>query len=390
MIPKEARKGCVLGTTFDPVNIPDEILQDGENLLGGDYIRTAQTIHVEDEIARYAGPVLIIHGDEDESVPYEYGVRAAGLYRNAKLVTIKGDDHCFDYHLDLVTGAIKEFCSRDISADALQKAPASAGSGRDLSKASPSEVRQLIRQGIVSRQTSGMCNGYAQANLVILPEKEAADFLLFATKNPKACPLLEVTEKGSRLITDIADNADVATDLPGYRIYKRGELVTECTDISEYWRDDLVSFLIGCSFSFESEMMSADIPVRHIEEGRNVPMYNTNIACRSAGIFHGNMVVSMRPIPYDLIPKAVLVTGAMPRVHGAPVHIGSPEKIGINNINCPDYGEAVTIKDNEIPVFWACGVTPQAVVMASKPDFCITHAPGHMFISDIKNINLKY
>ena len=232
--------------------------------------------------------------------------------------------------------------------------------------------------------------GFAQANLVILPKKEANDFLLFANKNPKSCPVLEVTEAGSRAITQIADNADVATDIPKYRVYEKGELTGEYTDVSSLWRDDLVSFLIGCSFSFESEMINADIPVRHIEEGRNVPMYNTNIAGKSAGVFHGNMVVSMRPIPHELIPKAVQVTGAMPRVHGAPVQIGAPEAIGIKSIDKPDYGDAVTINDGEVPVFWPCGVTPQAVVMASKPEFCITHSPGHMFISDIKNINLKY
>ncbi len=260
----------------------------------------------------------------------------------------------------------------------------------DYEKMSPADVRKLIREGKITTPTSGMCAGFAQANLVVLPEKEAHDFLLFATKNPRSCPLLEVTEKGSRMITDIADGADVATDIPKYRIYKKGELEGEYTDVSEFWRDDLVSFLIGCSFSFESEMISADIPVRHIEEGRNVPMYNTNIPCKSAGMFHGNMVVSMRPIPHALVPKSVMVTGAMPRVHGAPVQIGYPEAIGIKDINRPDYGDAVTINDGEVPVFWACGVTPQAVVMASKPDFCITHAPGHMFISDVKNINLKY
>ena len=261
---------------------------------------------------------------------------------------------------------------------------------KNYTETKPSELRELIRKGEITGPTSGMCNGYAQANLVVLPKDLAFDFLLFATKNPKACPLLEVTEAGSRTLTDIAGGADIATDIPKYRIYEHGELTGEYTDVSEYWRDDLVSFLIGCSFSFEWELLAADIPVRHIEEGRNVPMYKTNIACRSAGVFHGNMVVSMRPIPHDLIPKAVLVTGDMPRVHGAPVHIGSPEAIGIGSIDHPDFGDAVTIKPGEEPVFWPCGVTPQAVVMASKPDFCITHSPGHMFVTDIKNVNLKY
>ncbi|MCR5700563.1 MAG: putative hydro-lyase [Lachnospiraceae bacterium] len=254
----------------------------------------------------------------------------------------------------------------------------------------PREVRQLIRMGSITGQTSGMCSGYAQANLVVLPKKDAFDFLLFATKNPKSCPLLEVTDAGSKYLTDIAPGADITKDIPKYRIYEKGELVGEFTDVSDYWRTDLVSFLIGCSFSFESEMLNAEIPVRQIEMNCNVPMYKTNIKCKSAGIFHGNMVVSMRPIPHELIPKAVLVTGAMPKVHGAPVHIGFPEAIGIEDLAHPDFGDPVIINEGEVPVFWPCGVTPQSVVMASKPDFCITHSPGHMFISDVKNVNLKY
>ncbi|MBQ1469332.1 MAG: DUF1445 domain-containing protein, partial [Schwartzia sp.] len=150
------------------------------------------------------------------------------------------------------------------------------------------------------------------------------------------------------------------------------------------------SFLIGCSFSFESDLLAADVPVRQIEEGCNVPMYRTSIPCVPAGIFKGNMVVSMRPIPHELVPKAVLITGQMPRVHGAPVHIGTPEAIGINDLQHPDYGDMVTIKDGEVPVFWPCGVTPQNVIMESKPEFVITHAPGHMLITDVKNVNLKY
>ena len=261
---------------------------------------------------------------------------------------------------------------------------------KDYSEMSPKELRLLIRKGEITAPTSGMCNGYAQANLVVLPKDLAFDFLLFAVKNPKACPLLEVTQPGDRMLSELAADADIATDIPKYRIYENGELSGEYTDVSKFWRDDLVSFLIGCSFSFEWELLAADIPVRHIEENRNVPMYNTNIACRSAGVFHGNMVVSMRPIPHALIPKTVQVTGAMPRVHGAPVHIGAPEVIGIRSIDKPDYGDAVTINEGEVPVFWPCGVTPQAVVMASKPSFCITHSPGHMFVSDVKNVNLKY
>ena len=202
--------------------------------------------------------------------------------------------------------------------------------------------------------------------------------------------MLEVSDTGSRLLQQIAPGADIATDLPKYRIYEHGVLTGEYTDVVKFWRKDFVSFLIGCSFSFEGELLAADVPVRQIEEGKNVPMYNTNIPCKPAGIFHGNLVVSMRPIPYELIPKAVLITGQMPRVHGAPIQIGAPEAIGITDLEHPDYGEMVTIRPGEVPVFWPCGVTPQNIIMSSRPEFVITHAPGHMLITDVKNVNLKY
>ena len=254
----------------------------------------------------------------------------------------------------------------------------------------PQQVKDLIRSGEIDYQTSGMCNGYAQANLCILPKEYAFDFLLFCMRNPKPCPILEVGDVGSREIKTMAQYGDICTDFPKYRIWKNGVLEKEVTDISEYWQDDFVYFLIGCSFSFESELLEADVPVRHIEENRNVPMFNTNIALEPAGKFHGNMVVSMRPIPDDLVVKAVNVTAAMPRVHGAPVHIGNPEAIGIKDIFSPDYGDSVTINEGETPVFWACGVTPQNAVIQSKPPIAITHSPGHMFITDVKNVSLKY
>lgn len=254
----------------------------------------------------------------------------------------------------------------------------------------PSEFRQLVREGGHTGPTAGICPGYAQANLVILPRELAYDFLLFAQRNPKSCPILEVSDTGSRYLKEIAPGADIAKDIPRYRIYEHGVMTGEYTDVSGFWRDDLVSFLIGCSFSFEGELMEADVSVRHIEEGRNVPMYITNIPCQPAGVFQGSMVVSMRPLPYDQIVKSVLVTGAMPKVHGAPVHIGEPAAIGISDIDKPDFGDSVTIRPGEVPVFWPCGVTPQAVLMASKPAFAITHAPGHMLVTDVKNVNLKY
>ncbi len=260
----------------------------------------------------------------------------------------------------------------------------------DYSAMHPQEVKKLIRAGKIDFQTSGMCSGYAQANLCILPKDYAFDFLLFCMRNPKPCPILEVGDVGSKEFKAMASEGDVCTDFPKYRIWKNGVLEKEVTDISDYWQDDFVYFLIGCSFSFESEMLEADVPVRHIEEGVNVPMFNTNIALTPAGVFHGNMVVSMRPIPNELVVKAVEVTAAMPKVHGAPIQIGNPEAIGISDISNPDYGDSVTINDGEVPVFWPCGVTPQNVVMQTKPPIAITHAPGHMFITDVKNVALKY
>jgi uncharacterized protein YcsI (UPF0317 family) len=214
--------------------------------------------------------------------------------------------------------------------------------------------------------------------------------LLFAQRNPKSCPVLEVGDKGSRFLKTMARGADIAREIPKYRIYKNGILEGEYTDVARFWRDDFVSFLIGCSFSFEAEMLASGIPVRHIEEDKNVPMYLTNIDCEPAGVFFGKMVVSMRPVPPELVVKAVNVTAGMPRVHGSPVHIGDPAAIGIKDIDRPDFGDAVTIRPGEVPVFWACGVTPQSVVMSAKPSVAITHAPGHMFITDVKNLLLKY
>ena len=254
---------------------------------------------------------------------------------------------------------------------------------------SPAQVRRLIREGIITGQTSGMCEGFAQANLCMLPREYAYDFLLFTQRNPRSCPVLEVTDTGSRSLRVTARDADIARDFPKYRIYENGILSGEYTDVSDFWRDDLVSFLIGCSFSFEAALMEAGIPVRHIEENVNVPMYLTNIPCEPAGVFHGNMVVSMRPIPYAQVPAAVAITAGMPRVHGAPVQIGTPEAIGITDLAKPDFGDPVTMEDGEIPVFWPCGVTPQAAVMAAKPSFAITHAPGHMFVTDVRNSMLK-
>lgn len=253
----------------------------------------------------------------------------------------------------------------------------------------PTEFRKKVRNNEFQKPTAGMCPGYAQTDLIVLPWEDAYDFLLFAQRNPKPIPILEVTEVGSRELQTLGNDIDVATDFSKYRIYRNGKMVDEYLSVVDFWREDLVSFLIGCSFSFEDLLVDAGIEIRHITEKANVPMFNTNIPLKQAGKFSGNMVVSMRPIKSSQIATAVNVTNRLPGVHGAPIQIGNPAEIGIYDLAHPDYGDAVTINENEIPVFWACGVTPQAAVMASKPKFAITHSPGHMLITNISNKDLS-
>jgi uncharacterized protein YcsI (UPF0317 family) len=248
--------------------------------------------------------------------------------------------------------------------------------------------RLRIRKGQFTGPTSGLAPGNVQANLVILPRALAHDFLRFAQANPKPCPVLAVSEEGSPAFPTLGAELDIRTDIPLYRVWRNGVLVDEPTDVCDVWRDDLVSFAIGCSFSFEEALQQDGIDVRHISCGTNVPMYRTNIPCVPAGVFNGPLVVSMRPLkPKDAI-RAVQITSRFPSVHGAPVHIGLPGSIGISDISKPDYGDAVPIGADELPVFWACGVTPQAVVAQVRPEFCITHAPGSMLITDLKNTSL--
>ena len=252
----------------------------------------------------------------------------------------------------------------------------------------PREVRQQIREGKWRQPTAGLAPGFVQANLVILPRDLAFDFLLFAQRNPKPCPVIEVTDVGSSEPKLSAPGADLRTDVPRYCVYRDGALASEVTDLRSVWRDDFVSFLLGCSFTFESALLQAGVPVRHIEEGRNVPMFITSIPCAPAGVFRGPLVVTMRPIPAPLVARAVQISGRYPGVHGAPVHLGDPATIGIRDLQAPDFGDAVTIRPGEVPVFWACGVTPQAVAMQAKPPLMLTHAPGHMFITDLRNEEL--
>jgi uncharacterized protein YcsI (UPF0317 family) len=246
---------------------------------------------------------------------------------------------------------------------------------------SPAEARLRFRAGLVT-PTAAWAPGYAQANLVVLPRDTAYDFMLFAQRNPKPCPLLDVTDPGVP-VTSLAPGADLRTDLPAYRVWEHGECVAETADVTGYWRDDLVAFLIGCSFTFERALRAAGVPVRHVEQGRNVPMFITTSQCRPAGIFSGPLVVSMRPVPADRVPAAVAVTARYPAVHGRPVHVGSPAALGIADTSTPDFGDPVACHDGDVPVFWACGVTPQVALASARPPFAITHAPGHMLITDV-------
>jgi len=256
--------------------------------------------------------------------------------------------------------------------------------------ASAYEARQASRAGDWVSHTSGLAPGYAQGNVVILPQGLAADFLRFCQRNPKPCPVLAVSEPGEPLLPTLGRDVDIRSDVPLYRVWKDGRLVDEPTDITQLWRADLVTFVLGCSFSFEHALIEAGIELRHVQQGRNVAMYRTNIETTPAGPFHGPLVVSMRPMsPADAI-RAVQVTARLPAVHGAPVHIGLPELIGIKDLGQPDFGDAVEVLPGELPVFWACGVTPQAVVMAAAPEFCITHAPGYMLITDLLNSDLAF
>jgi len=250
------------------------------------------------------------------------------------------------------------------------------------------DARRRIRSGGHRSTTSGLAPGYVQGNLAILPAALAADFARFCALNPKPCPLIGQSEPGDPRLPMLGEDLDIRTDIPRYRVWRKGELVEEMSNLNKVWRDNLVSFVLGCSFSFEEALIENGLELRHQTCNSNVPMYRTNIQCAPAGPFHGPMVVSMRPFTPAKAIRAIQVTTRFPSVHGAPVHIGKPELIGIRDIAKPDYGDAVPLRDDELPVFWACGVTPQSVVATVKPEFCITHAPGYMLVTDLLNSQL--
>lgn len=245
------------------------------------------------------------------------------------------------------------------------------------------EVRLAARAGTLSGVTAGLAPGFLQGNLVIVPNDYAADFARFCDLNPKPCPLIGVTEPGMPNVSALGADLDLRTDLPRYRVWRNGELAEEVSDISHLWRDDLVGFVLGCSFTFEDALTAAGIKLKHLATGTNVAMYRTNIACKPAGPFAGPLVVSMRPLTASDAQRAIAITARFPEAHGAPVHFGDPEQIGISNISSPDYGDAVPIAPDELPVFWACGVTPQPAIVNARIPLAITHAPGCMLVTDL-------
>ena len=247
----------------------------------------------------------------------------------------------------------------------------------------PAAARALFRGGLVT-STAGWSAGYAQANLIIVPRVQAFDVLLFAQRNPKPCPLLGVLDAGETTGPLLA-GGDIRTDVPRYTVYENGVKTAEPTDITGYWRADLVTFIVGCSFTFEAALQEGGIRMAHIDQGRNVPMYRTSVRCDPAGSMSGPLVVSMRPVPASQVADAVRITSRYPAVHGAPVHVGNPAEIGISDLGRPDFGDPVEIAEGYLPVFWACGVTPQAAVMESRPSLAIGHAPGHMLITDARD-----
>lgn len=248
----------------------------------------------------------------------------------------------------------------------------------------PATIRAAIRNGAWRRSTERLAPGYVQANLVVLPANEAAVFQEFCDRNPQPCPVLAVLPPGDpRVPAALAADADIRFDIPRYRIYREGRFVAEVNDLRRLWRDDLVAFLLGCSFGFDGALLSAGLPVRHVEQGRNVPMFRTNRPCVAVGPFRGNLVVTCRPMPAALVEQAVAISARYPLLHGAPVQIGDPEALGIADLNRPDWGEPVVAQPGDVPMFWACGVTPQAVALESRVSLMITHAPGHMLVADL-------
>ncbi len=280
-------------------------------------------------------------------------------------------------------------CTAGTIFDTLDTGQAANPEGRTMSSTvTPGELRKKIRAGAYAGNTSGAAPGFVQCNIVILPADHAHDFMQFCQRNPKPCPLIAVGEPGDATLPTLGD-IDIRVDVPAYRVFREGELTGEVSDISALWRGDFVTFALGCSFSFEEALLEDGLEVRNLSQGRNVPMYRTNIDCHASGVFSGKMVVSMRPYrPADAI-RAIQICSRFPSVHGAPIHLGDPLQIGIADLSQPDYGDAVRVEPGELPVFWACGVTPQLALQQARLPLAITHSPGCMLVTDLRNSQLS-
>jgi len=244
-------------------------------------------------------------------------------------------------------------------------------------------LRAAIRAGQYTGHTAGLGRGYLQANVVILPATLALDFMRFCQRNPKPCPLVGVSDTGDPMMHTLGRDIDIRSDVPAYNIYRHGRLERSAPDIADLWTGDMVAFALGCSFTFEHALMQAGLPLWHVENDTTVPMFRTDIACVSAGPFSARMVVSMRAIDGRRVDEAVALSRRYPLAHGAPVHVGDPAEIGIHDLTRPDWGDPAPVGADQVPVFWACGVTPQVAIEAAAPLLCITHKPGHMLITDI-------
>ena len=277
---------------------------------------------------------------------------------------------------------------RRVALPTIRRMPSNRHPSNALQATGPAALRAAIRRGEITGHTSGLAERHVQGNLVILPQALAGDFMRYCQRNPKPCPVLAVSEPGDPALPALGEGIDIRSDLPRYRVWRHGELVAEPNDITDLWRDDLVSFVLGCSFSFEQALLDEGLALRHVDEGKNVAMFRTSLRTEPAGPFAGPLVVTMRPLRAAEAIRAVQITSRFPDVHGAPVHIGDPALIGIRDITRPDYGDAVEVRADELPVFWACGVTPQAAIAEARPEFCITHAPGCMLITDLLNHQL--
>ena len=275
-----------------------------------------------------------------------------------------------------------------MNATATALAEAAHGLGLEWNTADPGEVRRQIRTGQYRGHTGALAKGFVQANLAILPQDYAAEFLRFCQRNPKPCPLLAVSEPGDPRLPELAEDLDIRTDLSSYRVFRDGEFDGDVVSIEDLWRDDFVVFALGCSFSFEEPLVDAGLRLRHWEDGSVCPMYLTDIDCAPSGRFRSKTVVSMRPFTPANAIKAVQITSRYPRVHGAPVHLGMPERIGIEDIGRAWQGDDPNLAPDEMPVFWACGVTPQVAVRSARPPLAITHTPAHMLVTDVRNASL--